>query len=130
MTNEGGIGPVLLVEDDQALADMLNRYLTARGYDMQVVGSEEAAESALGSGFRPGVVILDLNLPGQTGWSLLRSAQLSAAGSPPVLIATATPVSPSKLRELGAAGYLPKPFPLETLRTTVERMLAGTGEES
>ena len=68
-------------------------------------------------------MILDVNLPGQTGWSLLRGTALSDAGSPPVIVATATPVSPRQLKELGAAGYLPKPFPLETLRTTVERLV-------
>ena len=115
---------MLLVEDDRALADTLARYLAARGYEIQVADSEEAAESTLGAGFRPALVILDLNLPGQTGWSLLRGDELAAAGSPPVLIATATAVSPRQLRELGAAGYLPKPFPLETLRTTVDRLLA------
>lgn len=124
MTIEQAHGPVLLVEDDRALAEMLERYLVARGYEIHVADSEEAAESALASGLRPSLVILDVNLPGQTGWSLMRGTELDAAGSPPVLIATATAVSPRQLRELGAAGYLPKPFPLETLRSTVERLIS------
>jgi DNA-binding response OmpR family regulator len=124
MASERRRGPVLLVEDDRALAETLERYLAARGYEIRVADSEEAAESALASGLRPALVILDVNLPGQTGWSLMRGTELDAAGSPPVLIATATAVSPRQLRELGAAGYLPKPFPLETLRTTVDRLLA------
>jgi len=120
---------VLLVEDDPALSSTLERYFTARGYRVHVAESEEAAEAVLAQGLRPAVVILDENLPGQTGWSLLRGTTLSDAGSPPVIVATATPVSPRQLKELGAAGYLPKPFPLETLRTTVERLVepAATG---
>lgn len=121
---------VLLVEDDQALSDMLERYFSARGYQVEAVGSEEDAEAVLSGGLRPSVVILDLNLPGQTGWSLLRGRTLSDAGSPPVIVATATPVTPRQLRELGAAGYLPKPFPLETLRTTVERLLEPASAEA
>ena len=114
---------LLLVEDDPALSEMLQRYFSARGYHVEAADSEEDAEEALSAGLRPSIVILDLNLPGQTGWSLLRGTTLVDAGSPPVIVATATPVTPRQLKELGAAGYLPKPFPLETLRTTVERLL-------
>jgi hypothetical protein len=40
-----------------------------------------------------------------------------------VLVVTATTISPRRLREFGVAGYLPKPFPLETLIDTIERLL-------
>lgn len=116
--------PILLVEDDPALSGLLERYFRARGYRVEVAESAEQAEDALHAGLRPAVVILDVNLPGQTGWSLLRGASLAEAGAPPVIVATATAINPRKLTELGAAGYLPKPFPLETLRTTVERLIA------
>ncbi len=121
-------GAVLLVEDDRVLAGILQRYLDARGFDLRLAPSAEDAERQLERGFRPGLVIVDLNLPGDTGWSLLRSPELVAAGSPPVLVATATAVSPRRLRESGAAGYLPKPFPLETLLGTIERLIDTTME--
>ena len=60
---------------------------------------------------------------GQTGWSLVKSDALLAAGDPPVVVASAMTVSPARLREAGVAGYLPKPFALETLRSTLERLL-------
>ena len=69
------------------------------------------------------MVLLDLNLPGDTGWDFLRGPALAAAGSPPVLITSATTVSPRRLAEFRVAGYLPKPFALETLVATVERLL-------
>jgi DNA-binding response OmpR family regulator len=115
-------GPVLLVEDDQVLADILERYLDAHGYDLRIAGSAEEAADLLDRGLQPRVVILDVNLPGDTGWSLLRNPSLSGAGSPPVVIASATTVSPRRLREHGAAGYLPKPFALETLMAVVARL--------
>ena len=76
-----------------------------------------------GDGVRPGVVLLDLNLPGDTGWDFLRGPELAAAGSPPVLITSATTVSPRRLAEFQVAGYLPKPFALETLVATIDRLL-------
>jgi DNA-binding response OmpR family regulator len=122
-------GPVLIVEDDESLRQIVSRHLRAQGYDVEEASSAEGAAGAIEDGLRPGVVILDLNLPGDTGWDLLRGPALAAAGSPPVVIASATTVSPKRLAEFGVAGYLPKPFPLETLVATLERVL-NTKQES
>lgn len=115
---------ILIVEDDEALRSTLARHLRAHGYDVIEVGSAEGAIAALSGGRRPGLVILDINLPGDTGWSLIRDPALAAAGDPPVVVATATTINPSRLREFNVAGYLPKPFPLETLLSTIERLLS------
>ena len=114
---------VLMVEDDEGLRQIVARHLRAQGYEVDEAASAERAATALDDGLRPDVVILDLNLPGDTGWDVLRSPALAAAGSPPVVIASATTVSPKRLAEFGVAGYLPKPFPLETLVATIERLL-------
>jgi DNA-binding response OmpR family regulator len=114
---------VLIVEDDESLRRIVSRHLRSKGYDVDEAPSAEAAATFLEGGLRPGVVLLDLNLPGGTGWDLLRQPALKAAGSPPVVITSATTVSPKRLAEFGCAGYLPKPFPLETLVATLERLL-------
>ena len=113
---------VLLIEDDESLCRIVGRYLRSRGYQVAVAASAEAAEETLRQGVRPDLILLDLNLPGDTGWDFVRSGAIAAAGSPPVVIASATAVSPKRLTEFGVAGYLPKPFPLETLVATVERL--------
>ncbi len=114
---------VLLVEDDEPLADLLSAHLEAHDYRVTVCPSAEAARSALEGGLRPDIVVLDINLPGETGWSVLRTDALAAAGRPPVVVASAMAVSPARLREYGIEGYLPKPFALETFRSTIERVL-------
>ncbi len=118
---------VLIVEDDESLRRIVSHYLRAKGHEVDEASSAEGAAAALEGGLRPGVVILDLNLPGDTGWELLRGPALAAAGSPPVIITSATTVSPRRLAEFGCAGYLPKPFPLETLVATIDRFLALPG---
>jgi DNA-binding response OmpR family regulator len=114
---------IMLVEDDEALRSTLARHLRAHGHQVDEAVSAEAAVDQLRSGARPDLVLLDINLPGETGWSLLRARELAAAGSPPVVITTATTISPRRLREFGVAGYLPKPFPLETLQATIDRLI-------
>lgn len=114
---------LLLVEDDESLRGILARHLRSQGYPVTEAPTAEAARGALDGGVRPALVLLDLNLPGDTGWDLLRGPELAAAGSPPVVITSATTISPRRLAEFRVAGYLPKPFPIETLMATIERLL-------
>jgi DNA-binding response OmpR family regulator len=120
-----GSRPVLLVEDDETFGGLVARHLEARSHPVTLAPTAEEAREALRGGLRPALVLLDLNLPDETGWSLLRGDELRMAGSPPVVIMTAIAVRTSRLREYGVAGYLPKPFSLQTLLATVERL---TGE--
>jgi DNA-binding response OmpR family regulator len=112
---------VLLIEDDLGLAGIIVRHLRAYGHDARLAPSAEDAEDLLRAGFRPTVVLLDINLPGASGWDLLRTDLLRAAGSPAVYVVSATSVPPARLREFGVAGFLPKPFALPTLIEIVER---------
>jgi CheY-like chemotaxis protein len=91
---------------------------------VDIAPSAERAIATLAGGARPALILLDINLPGDTGWGVLRDPAYDAAGRPTVLVVSATTVSPSRLRDFGVAGLLPKPFPLETLVATVERLLA------
>ncbi len=61
-------GPILLVEDDQTLASLLEQQLEARGHPVAMAHSAEAAAHQLASGLRPSLVLLDINLPGDSGW--------------------------------------------------------------
>lgn len=119
-------GPVLIVEDDESLRGILARHLRGHGFAVEEAASAEEAVGALEGGVRPAIVILDVNLPGDNGWDLLRGPALAAAGSPPIVVASAISVSPRRLAEFNVAGYLPKPFPIETLVATIERLLNPT----
>jgi len=111
----------LFVEDDVGLSGVVGRHLRARGHDVRVACSVPDAHEVLASGFRPAVVLLDVNLPGPSGWDLLRDGSLAGAGGPAVYIVSATHVAASRLREFGVAGILPKPFASPTLVALVER---------
>jgi DNA-binding response OmpR family regulator len=112
---------VLFVEDDAGLAAVVTRHLRARGHDARIAGSAEEAVEMVRSGYRPTVVLLDINLPGASGWDLLRNGGLRAAGSPPVYIVSATSIPSARLHEFDVAGFLPKPFAVPTLIEIVER---------
>lgn len=115
---------VLFVEDDAGLAGIVVRHLRARGHDARAAASAEDAIEIVSAGFRPTLVLLDINLPGISGWDLLRSDAFRAAGSPRVCVVTATSVPPTRLREFEIAGLLPKPFAMSTLTELVDRCAA------
>jgi DNA-binding response OmpR family regulator len=121
MTSEVVPARVLLIEDDATLAGIVSKHLRARGHDACVAPSAEAATEAIRDGFRPTIVLLDINLPGDSGWGFLRAGSLKAAGNPPVFVVSATAVPSARLREFACAGYLPKPFAVPTLIEVVER---------
>jgi DNA-binding response OmpR family regulator len=120
---------VLLVEDDETFGGLLSAHLRARGYEVTVAPTAESATDLMTRGMRPDIVLLDINLPGETGWSVLRSQAFETAGRPPVVVASAMFVSPARLREFGVAGYLPKPFAMDTLGTTLDRLLTEEEKE-
>jgi DNA-binding response OmpR family regulator len=119
-------GHVLLVEDDARFASLVDRHLRGHGYVVDVADSVLSASDVLrrsaDGGAPPGVVLLDINLPDDAGWALLADPAYVAAGAPPVVVITATTVSPRRLRVPGIAGCLTKPFAMETLRSTIDRV--------
>ena len=120
---------ILLVEDDEVLRGLLQRNLEARKHQVHVAEDAQAAlESLRTTPFD--LVILDINLPDQTGWELLRVAQregclctrrMDNEGTKlPVVIVSAVRVSLARLKEFPLLAYLPKPFPIEALLRLAE----------
>jgi DNA-binding response OmpR family regulator len=119
--------PVLLVDDDAPFVALIERQLTAHGYHVETAGSVAETQRLLKAGLRPGLVILDINLPDDSGWSLLRDGDLATAGSPPVVIMSGTQIRPERLRQFAVAGYLPKPVSMSLLTSCVERYIDEPG---
>jgi two-component system, chemotaxis family, chemotaxis protein CheY len=123
----GDTDGVLLVDDDDVFVDLVQRHLEAHGYTVATAGSVDAARRLLADGARPALLILDINLPDDSGWSLLRDGSLTAAGSPPVVIMSGTQIRPERLREFHVAGYLPKPVSMTLLTSCVDRFINEPG---
>ena len=117
---------VLIVEDEQHLADGLRFNLEAEGYDAQVVDTGEAAlRQLLGpSDQRFDLVVLDVMLPGKDGFAVV--SELRAAKQfVPVLILTARGRPEDVLKGFGAGAddYLPKPTELAILLARIQGLL-------
>jgi two-component system alkaline phosphatase synthesis response regulator PhoP len=116
---------VLVVEDEQHLADGLRFNLEAEGYTVDTVSNGEAALSLLLEGDQPfDAVVLDVMLPGKDGFTV--ATELRASGQfVPVLMLTARGRPEDVLRgfESGADDYLPKPFELSVFMARLNALL-------
>jgi two-component system, OmpR family, response regulator MprA len=123
---------VLVVDDDYAIRESLDRSLRANGYDVELANDgTEALQAIDGAPFD--VVVLDVLMPGRSGIDVCRT--LRAAGNRvPILILTARDTVSDRVAglEAGADDYLVKPFALEELiarlRALVRRTTADAGE--
>ena len=105
---------VLVVEDDEDIAQALQRSLRMKGYEVNSVGDGGSALEHARS-FAPDLVILDLGLPGIDGLEVARA--LRADDDIPILILTARDALESRVEGLdaGADDYLVKPFERQEL---------------
>ncbi|MBL9153375.1 MAG: response regulator transcription factor [Verrucomicrobiales bacterium] len=113
---------ILVVEDEAQLARHLTRSLSRHGHEATAIhDGAEGLSAALAN--PPDLIILDLNLPGLDGWSLLKGLQESKCPSR-VLILTARGEIENRVKGLnaGADDYLSKPFSMDELIARVEAL--------
>jgi DNA-binding response OmpR family regulator len=118
---------VLVVEDDEAIAQVLQRSLRMEGYEVKVTGDGRSALDA-SHGFLPDLVILDLGLPGgMDGLDVARHLR-SSDDAVPILMLTARDAVDARVAGLdsGADDYLVKPFERQELLARLRALLRRT----
>jgi two-component system, OmpR family, response regulator MprA len=114
LASDGTTGRVLVVEDDEPIADVLRRTLRQEGHEVRSAGDGVEA-LAVAEEFVPDLVILDLGLPKLDGAEVLR--RLRAESDAPILVLTARSELDDRVEGLdsGADDYLVKPFERQEL---------------
>ncbi|HET8630032.1 MAG TPA: response regulator [Thermomicrobiales bacterium] len=115
---------IVLVEDEGPLRAILARNLRVRGYEVVEAASGAAALAAM-AGAPPALLVLDVNLPDLTGWEVLRRLPPEARRIP-LVVCSAVPPHPKRVREFAGITFLQKPFPLDAfLRVVADALGAG-----
>lgn len=116
---------ILVVEDDAPLARLIEALLDSAGYRVVSVGDGESALASV-RGNRPALMLLDLTLPKLDGWEVLDRLQ-ATEDAPPVILFTGHHAVGGRALEAGAAAAILKPFDIDDLLNTVERLLGANG---
>ena len=111
---------VLIVEDDEVIAQGMARHLGAAGFDAVWVGNGDQGLARLRYE-KPEVCVLDLMLPGLDGWKLIETVRAEGIGTPIVVVsARGTEHDRVHALEIGADDYLVKPFSMKELVARVQ----------
>ena len=113
---------LLVVDDDRRIRDLLSRFLTGEGYRISTADSAAAARKKLG-GMSFDLMILDVMMPGETGFEFAKSIRTTS--SVPILMLTARDAAESRITglELGADDYVSKPFEPRELSLRIASIL-------
>ncbi|HIX78212.1 MAG TPA: response regulator transcription factor [Candidatus Fusicatenibacter merdavium] len=113
---------ILIVDDDNNIAELISLYLTKECYDTQIVNDGEEALRAFET-FRPNLILLDLMLPGMDGYQVCREIRHNS-DVPIIMLSAKGEVFDKVLGlELGADDYIIKPFDSKELVARVKAVL-------
>jgi DNA-binding response OmpR family regulator len=119
-------GKILVVDDEPEVRQLMEHFLTERGYEVRIAENGRLGLAALDS-FTPDVVLLDMHMPEMDGLETLQRLASRAPSLPVIMVTVNDDVeTTSRLLQLGAADYVPKPFNLEYLEQAINIQLSAT----
>lgn len=110
---------ILVVDDDPLLRDVMLTVLHDEGYAASAARDGQEALDLVARA-RPGLVLLDLRMPGLDGWAFVEELQRRGL-QVPFVICSAGLAAEVYAKQLGAAGHLDKPFNVAQLLSTVDQ---------
>jgi CheY-like chemotaxis protein len=117
-------GTILVVDDDEDLRDVICAALLAPGRTLLEAEHGLAALDLIAAHGLPDIILLDMNMPVMNGWKFADEMRARELWRVPVIVITAAHDAARSAEQLGAAGYLGKPFSLRALNALVEQHLA------
>src|ERR1700681_4103951 len=113
---------LLVVDDDRRIRDLLSRFLLTEGYRVSTAETAADARAKL-VGLSFDLLILDVMMPGESGFDLAKS--IRGSSNVPILMLTARDAAESRIKglEMGADDYLSKPFEPRELSLRIANIL-------
>jgi CheY-like chemotaxis protein len=118
--------PILIVDDNASNTKLLAFILSSRGYEVRTAASADEALAIL-DGFRPRLILMDIQLPGMDGLTLTRQLKADPATRDIAIIAAtayAMKGDEERVRAAGCDGYVTKPIDTRQLPIDIARFLA------
>jgi CheY-like chemotaxis protein len=113
---------VLVVEDDPDMAAVVQMIVAEAGYQVRTAGDGAEALERIAERM-PGVILLDMRMPVMDGWEFAREFGARFGRAAPIVVITAAENARARAEEIGADGWLEKPFELDEVVRMVSRFL-------
>lgn len=123
-----GAHSILVVEDDPDLLALMELILSESGRRVRTAPEGRAALARVAEEM-PGLILLDMRMPGMNGWDFAREFRASHPRTCPIVVVTAAENARLRAEEIGADGWLAKPFDLDEVLAMVARFLGPAGAE-
>jgi CheY-like chemotaxis protein len=114
--------PILVVDDDDLILSSVESTLVDEGYPVVTAPDGAAALDAVEQQ-SPALILLDMKMPILDGWAFARAYREQPEPRAPIVVMTAAADAARRAADVGAEGYLAKPFDLEDLLSLVGRMM-------
>ncbi len=116
---ESDPGPILVVDDDPAILSAVAEVLRTEGYEVETALNGARALDVVDAS-NPSLVLLDMRMPVLDGWAFARVVRERGLRLPTIVM-TAAHDAAAWAEEIGADGFLPKPFQIDELIAMVRR---------
>ncbi len=113
-------GPILVVDDDEAIRSLVELALDSEGYEVSTAPNGAAALEVIGHE-QPDLILLDMRMPVMDGWAFSRAYRSRPGPHAPIVVITAARDASERAAEVYADGFLNKPFDLDELLHLVGR---------
>lgn len=105
---------ILIVDDDLDIVSMMELILSGEGYRVRVASTGKAGLEEVRREI-PALILLDMKMPVMDGWEFIRRLREERGQIPPIVIVSAAEDAKKWAQDVGAAGWLAKPFDIDDL---------------
>ena len=117
---------ILVVDDEPEVRKLMEHFLTSKGFEVRIAENGRKGLAVLET-FIPDLVLLDMHMPELDGTGTLHELTRRWPSLPVIMVTVNEDVeTTSKLLQLGAADYVPKPFDLDYLEQAISIQLSAT----
>ncbi|MBU8913137.1 MAG: response regulator [Spirochaetales bacterium] len=128
LENQLEVDTILIVDDDKDLNNLVHQYLSRKYPDYEIHQALDGFEAGrMLAETKPGVVVLDINLPGVDGHKLARSIKEGGGVTKPIIVAVSgldDPAEHEAILDEGADAFIAKPLELDKLYEKIEQLVA------
>ena len=117
---------ILIADDDPSILQLVAEILRDEGYAVELARNGREALDAIALREEPALIVLDMRMPIIDGWEFARRIRAQQIDSP-ILVMTAARDAREWAEEIGAVGYLAKPFDLDDFLREVGRFIPPPG---